>query len=208
MPETLRILDSLEGVVPADWDALAGGNPTVAYAFLDSLHRSGCATTRTGWSPQYVSAWLGERLVGAAPLYVKSHSYGEYVFDWGWAEAYERHGLAYYPKLLCAVPFTPATGPRLLAATPTVRARLARAVLDLARDAGLSSLHVLFPRDEDAAALRSAGLLERAGIQFHWRNDGYADFEGFLAALSHDKRKKIRQERKRVANAGVTLRRV
>src|SRR5471030_103648 len=145
MPETLRILDSLEDVDPAEWDALAGGNPTVAHAFLDSLHRTGCASTRTGWSPQYASAWQGERLVGAAPLYVKTNSYGEYVFDWGWADAYERHGLAYYPKLLCAVPFTPATGPRLLAATPAVRALLARTVLDLARNAELSSLHVLFP---------------------------------------------------------------
>jgi predicted N-acyltransferase len=208
VPETLRILDSLEDVDPADWDALAGGNPTVAYAFLDSLHRTGCASTRTGWSPQYASAWEGGRLVGAAPLYVKTHSYGEYVFDWGWADAYERHGLAYYPKLLCAVPFTPATGPRLLAETSAVRARLARVVLDLARNAGLSSLHVLFPRDDDADAFRSAGLLERNAIQFHWRNAPYADFEGFLAALSHDKRKKIRQERKRVAAEGITLRRV
>jgi hypothetical protein len=208
VPDTLRVLDSLEDVAPGDWDALAGGNPTVSYAFLDSLHRSGCASPRTGWSPQFPSLWRDGRLTGAAPLYVKSHSYGEYVFDWGWADAYERHGLAYYPKLLCAVPFTPATGARLLAATPAAREKLAKATLALARDAGLSSLHVLFPATEDAAALRSAGMLERSGIQFHWRNPGYGGFEDFLAALSHDKRKKIRQERKRVAAAGVTLRRV
>ena len=208
MPETLRVLDSLEGVSASDWDTLAGGNPTVSHAFLDSLHRSGCASARTGWSPQYPSLWDGERLVGAAPLYVKSHSYGEYVFDWGWADAYERNGIAYYPTLLCAVPFTPVTGARLLGAGAPVRERLAKALLGFARSAGLSSLHVLFPRDEDAAALRAAGMLERSGIQFHWRNPGYADFEAFLAALSHDKRKKIRQERKRVAGAGVALRRV
>jgi uncharacterized protein len=208
VPETLRILDSLEDVNPGDWDALAGGNPTVSHAFLDSLHRSGCASARSGWSAQYPSLWRGERLVGAAPLYVKSHSYGEYVFDWGWADAYERHGIAYYPKLLCAVPFTPATGPRLLAASAEMRARLAAELLRFARAAGLSSLHILFPRGEDAAALREAGMLERSGIQFHWRNAGYADFEAFLAALSHDKRKKIRQERKRVGAAGVELRRV
>ena len=208
MPETLRVLDSLEGVSASDWDTLAGGNPTVSHAFLDSLHRSGCASARTGWSPQYPSLWDGERLVGAAPLYVKSHSYGEYVFDWGWADAYERNGIAYYPKLLCAVPFTPVSGARLLCAGAAVRERLAKALLGFARSAGLSSLHVLFPRDEDAAALRAAGMLERSGIQFHWRNAGYADFEAFLAALSHDKRKKIRQERKRVAGAGVALRRV
>jgi hypothetical protein len=208
VPETLRVLDSLEGVSAADWDALAGGNPTVSHAFLDSLHASGCASARTGWSPQYPSLWEGDRLVGAAPLYVKSHSYGEYVFDWGWADAYERHGIAYYPKLLCAVPFTPATGPRLLGASAAVRERLARALLGFARTDGLSSLHILFPREEDAAALRGQGMLERTGIQFHWRNPGYAGFGDFLAALSHDKRKKIRQERKRVAAAGVTVRRV
>ncbi len=146
--------------------------------------------------------------MGAAPLYLKSHSFGEYVFDWGWAEAYERHGVPYYPKLLCAVPFTPATGARLLAADDAARERLARALLELARNPDVSSLHVLFPAAEDAAALRGLGLLERTGVQFHWRNDGYESFEAFLAQLSHDKRKKIRQERRRVADAGVTLRRV
>jgi uncharacterized protein len=208
VPEALRILDSLDGVDPAQWNALAAGNPTVAYEFLDSLHRSGCASARTGWQPQFASLWEGGRLAAAAPLYVKSHSYGEYVFDWGWAEAYERHGIAYYPKLLCAIPFTPATGPRLLAAGPGARARLARAMLDLARNAEVSSLHVLFPSEEDAAALRGLEMLERAGIQFHWRNAGYRDFDDFLAALSHDKRKKIRQERRRVEASGVRLRRV
>ncbi|MEP7068526.1 MAG: GNAT family N-acetyltransferase [Usitatibacter sp.] len=208
MPETLRVLDTLEGVSAAQWDALAGGNPTLSHAFLDSLHASGCASPRTGWSPQYPSLWEGDRLVGASPLYVKSHSYGEYVFDWGWADAYERHGVAYYPKLLCAVPFTPAAGARLLGATPAARARLAKEMLRFARASELSSLHVLFPREEDAAALREAGMLERSGVQFHWRNPGYADFEAFLGAFSHDKRKKIRQERKRVAGAGVEVRRV
>src|SRR5258708_1618829 len=208
VPESVRVLDALEGVTAADWDALAGGNATVSHAFLDSLHASGCASPRAGGRPQYPTLWDGQRLVGAAPLYVKSHSYGEYVFDWGWANAYERHGIAYYPKLLCAVPFTPATGPRLLGATPDVRMRLAKALLRFAKTDGLSSLHILFPREDDATALRGEGLLERSGIQFHWRNAGYPDFEAFLAALSHDKRKKIRQERQRVANSGVRLRRV
>ena len=138
---------------------------------------------------------------------MKTHSYGEYVFDWGWADAYERHGIPYYPKLLCAVPFTPATGARLLAGDGPVRKRLARVLLDLAQDSAVSSLHVLFPAEEDAAALRSLGMLERSSVQFHWRNAGYGSFDDFLAALSHDKRKKIRQERKRVAAAGVSLRR-
>jgi predicted N-acyltransferase len=206
--ESLRILDSLDGVDPARWNALAGGNPTLAHEFLDSLHRTGCAAAKTGWAPQYLSLWDGAELRGAAPLYVKSHSYGEYVFDWAWADAYERNGLAYYPKLLCAVPFTPATGARLLAADDAVRTRLARALLDTARNSEVSSLHVLFPAETDAEALRGLGLLERRGVQFHWRNAGYATFDEFLGALSHDKRKKIRQERKRVATEGVTMRRM
>jgi uncharacterized protein len=146
--------------------------------------------------------------VGAAPLYVKSHSYGEYVFDWGWAEAYERHGIAYYPKLLCAVPFTPAAGTRLLAADESIRKELATLMLELARESKVSSLHVLFPAESDAAALRACGMLERSGVQFHWRNAGYKGFDDFLAALSHDKRKKIRQERRRVSEAGVTFSRL
>jgi hypothetical protein len=208
LPDSLRILDSLENVDAGRWDELAGGNPTVCHAFLDSLHRTRCASAASGWAPQFPSVWAGARLLGAAPLYVKSHSYGEYIFDWAWAEAYERHGIAYYPKLLCAVPFTPATGARLLTDDGAVRKRLARVLLDLARDSAVSSLHVLFPGEEDAAALRETGMLERSSVQFHWRNAGYGSFEEFLAALSRDKRKKIRQERKRVAEAGVGLRRV
>ena len=202
------MLDSLDGVGAAEWDALAGGNPTLAHAFLTALHATGCAVAKTGWAPRYLTLWSGERLRGAVPLYVKSHSYGEYVFDWAWAEAYERHGLAYFPKLLSAVPFTPAEGPRLLATDDEARRELAKALLGLARDSGVSSLHVLFPQEADAGALRALGLLERSGVQFHWRNAGYATFEDFLGRLSHDKRKKIRQERRRVREAGVTLRRL
>ena len=207
MAQTLRILDTLDGVDPDRWDALAGGNPTLSFAFLDSLHRSGCASISRGWAPCYPTLWTGGELVGAAPLYTKSHSFGEYVFDWAWAEAYERHGLAYYPKLVSAVPFTPAQGARLLASDASIRGELAAALVTLARDSPVSSLHVLFPTPEDAVALRAQGLLERSGVQFHWRNAGYDSFDAFLAALSHDKRKKIRQERRRVEEAGVTLRR-
>ena len=208
MPASLRVLESLEGVDPAQWNALTAGNPTLAYAFLDSLHRTRCAASASGWAPSYLCLWEDNALVGAAPLYAKSHSYGEYVFDWAWADAYERHGIAYYPKLLCAVPFTPATGPRLLARDQATRDRLASALLDTAKASSVSSLHVLFPTDEDAVSLRKLGLLERTGVQFHWTNAGYRAFDDFLAALSHDKRKKIRQERRRVADAGVTFRRV
>ena len=206
--QSLRILDALDAIDPARWDALAGGNPTLSFAFLDSLHRTGCASAASGWSPCYPTLWEGDRLVGAAPLYAKSHSFGEYVFDWAWADAYERHGLAYYPKLVCAVPFTPSTGARLLAEDDDSREKLARAMLAMAKDARLSSLHVLFPAERDARTLRGMGLLERRGVQFHWSNPGYPSFDAFLAELSHDKRKKIRQERRRVAEAGVTLRRL
>ena len=208
MTETLRLIESLDALDASSWDALTRGNPTLSHAFLDSLHRTGCASAATGWKPQYLTLWAGEQLRGAVPLYLKSHSYGEYVFDWAWADAYERHRIAYYPKWLAAVPFTPATGARLLATDAATRSVLARALLDLARESGLSSLHVLFPEDEDAAAFRGVGMLERRGVQFHWNNRGYATFEAFLADLSHDKRKKIRQERRRVGDAGVSLRRV
>jgi len=206
--ESLRILETLEGVDPVRWDALAEGNPTLAHAFLDSLHRTGCASAESGWAPHYLSLWDGPRLAGAVPLYAKSHSYGEYVFDWAWADAYERHGLDYYPKLLAAVPFTPAAGARLLAESDAVRTKLARALLETARASDVSSLHVLFPREADAGALRSLGMLERTGVQFHWRNAAYGSFDAFLAALAHDKRKKIRQERRRVTDLGVTLERL
>ena len=208
MARSLRILDSLDGVDPLQWDALAHGNPTLSHAFLDSLHRTGCASRASGWTPCFPTLWEGERLAGAAPAYLKSHSFGEYVFDWAWADAYESHGLAYYPKIVCAVPFTPVTGSRLLARDPAVRQELARALLGLARDSGVSSLHVLFPDAEDASVLRAMGLLERTGVQFHWRNAAYPSFDAFLAELSHDKRKKIRQERRKLAGTGVRLRRV
>lgn len=208
MTERIRILESLDGVEPRRWDELAGHNPTLAYAFLDALHRTGCASASSGWTPQYLTLWKGHTLQGAVPLYVKAHSYGEYVFDWAWADAYDRHGLVYYPKLLSAVPFTPATGPRLLATDAGVRATLAKTLLATAQASAVSSLHVLFPSGDDADALRALGMLERSGVQFHWTNAGYASFEDFLGAMSHDKRKKIRQERRRVAAEGVTLRRV
>jgi predicted N-acyltransferase len=208
MAEELRILDSLAGVDPARWDALARGNPTLSHAFLDSLHRTGCAAPRTGWTPRYPTLWEGGTLAAAAPLYVKAHSYGEYVFDWAWADAHERHGLPYYPKLLVGVPFTPATGARLLARDAGHGRRLAHALLEMARESQASSLHILFPDAADAELLREEPLLERTGVQFHWRNPGYETFDAFLAELSHDKRKKIRQERRRVADTGVVVRRL
>ena len=203
---SLRVLDTLAGVNPAEWNALAEGQPFLRHEFLHALHETGCASARTGWLPQYLSLWRDGRLEGAMPLYLKSHSRGEYVFDWAWADAYHRHGIEYYPKLLSAIPFSPVCGTRLLAATREARLRLVAASLNLA--AQTSSLHVLFPTDAEAADLVTAGMMLRRGVQFHWRNDAYESFEDFLARLSHDKRKKIRQERRKVNDAGIRLQRL
>jgi predicted N-acyltransferase len=200
-----RVLNSLGEVSAVQWDALAGEHPLLSHAFLHALHETDCAADDTGWSPAYITLWEGEQLAAAMPMYSKDHSYGEYVFDWAWADAYERHGIRYYPKLLSAIPFTPATGPRLLAKSPAVRGRLIEVALGLAREQRASSLHVLFPLYEEALELESHGMLLRTGVQFHWRNPGYRDFDDFLSRLSHDKRKKIKQERRRVREAGVEL---
>jgi uncharacterized protein len=199
----IRILESLETVAPAEWDRLAGDNPFLSHAFLHALHETGCASEERGWKPQIITLWNGSTLLGAMPLYLKTHSYGEYVFDWAWADAYNRHGLDYYPKLLSAVPFTPATGARLMAPTPELRRELLKTALELARKTRSSSLHVLFPTEEQVSEVEAAGLMLRTGVQFHWQNAGYRDFDQFLAGMSHDKRKKIKQERRRVSEAGV-----
>lgn len=200
-----EILDGLDAVAPAQWDALAGAQPCLSHAFLHALESSGAVGPGSGWQPCHLLLRDGGEVVAAAPLYVKHHSWGEYVFDWTWAEAYQRAGRDYYPKLLCAVPFTPVPGPRLLARDDDARLRLAAALIGLARDKALSSVHVLYPAEADMTALLAAGFLPRDGVQFHWFNRGFADFDDFLAALQRDKRKKIRQERRRVAEAGVTV---
>ena len=202
--ESIEVVDSLAGVDALEWNALAGEQPFVRHEFLSALIETGCAAARSGWLPQFVLLRRAGELAGAMPLFAKSHSYGEYVFDWAWAEAHERHGVAYYPKLLSAVPFTPVRGRRLLARGERERRALAAAALDLAKRT--SSLHVLFPLEDEAELLREAGMLLRRTVQFHWRNEGYADFEGFLARLSHARRKNIRQERRRVREAGIGFR--
>ncbi|MFN0317681.1 MAG: GNAT family N-acetyltransferase, partial [Burkholderiales bacterium] len=203
---TTRILHSLKDIPPETWDALAGRQPFLRHAFLYALEDTGCVAQDTGWSPRFVSLWDGQRLAAAMPLYLKTHSYGEFVFDWAWARAYHEHGLPYYPKLLCAVPFTPVTGHRLLAGTPELRGQLLKAALAFAKETRVSSLHVLFPPEDAANELEQAGLMLRSTVQFHWRNADYESFEQFLAGMSHDKRKKIKQERRRVREAGVTYR--
>jgi hypothetical protein len=200
----LRVVESLAGVPAAEWNALCAGDPFTSHEFLGALIDTGCAVGRKGWRPQIVLLERDGKLRGAMPLFLKTHSYGEYVFDWAWADAYQRHGLEYYPKLLCAVPFTPVTGPRLLAAEKAERDALAAAALEMARD--VSSLHVLFPPETQAAELEEAGMMLRRTVQFHWRNAEYQDFEQFLAGLNAHRRKVIRQERRRVRDAGVTFR--
>jgi len=204
-----RTLASLAEIAPQAWDALHDGhNPFVSHAFLAGLERHGCVRADWGWTPHHATLWEGGRLVAAAPAYLKTNSHGEFVFDHAWAQAYARYGRAYFPKWLCAVPYSPVTGPRLLARSPALRRQLVEALVAQARDAGLSSVHVNFhPEDEDDAF--EPAWLSRSDVQYHWRNDaGWRDFETFLAAFDHKHRKNIRQERARVARAGVTFRTV
>ncbi len=204
-----RVLNSPLEIDPAEWDGLLAAqdapSPFMRHAYLAAMHTSDSATEDTGWEPQFVTVWQNKQLVAACPMYLKTHSYGEYVFDWAWANAYEQHGLRYYPKGLCAVPFTPVPGSRLLARNASARVALLQAMLDVCQQKNLSSLHVLLLSDADRVACDALGMLARQSVQFHWHNRGFESFEGFLASLSQDKRKKIKQERKRVAQAGVTF---
>jgi uncharacterized protein len=202
---TLKIIKNLEDIPPADWDTLAGGDPFVSHAYLYALQESGCATAQFGWQAQHLTLWQDGHLRGAMPLYLKMNSYGEHVFDFAWADAYRQHGLRYFPKLVCTVPFTPVSGARLLAATPEIRAMLLGYALEYAKETGVSSLHCLFLNEADAQAAQVQGMMLRQDVQFHWHNPGYHDFEDFLAALSHDKRKRIKQERRKVNEAGIEL---
>ncbi|WP_321783742.1 GNAT family N-acetyltransferase [Paraburkholderia sp. J94] len=208
------ILGSPAEIDAAEWNALlarqAQPTPFLRHEFLTALDATGCAAPDAGWAPQFVTLTDTRtgQLAAAAPVYLKGHSYGEYVFDWAWADAYKRNGLEYYPKLLCAVPFTPVQGTRLLADDDTARRHLAATLLAFAEQAEVSSLHVLFPPEDDARALTDLGMMQREGVQFHWLNNGYRDFDDFLSTLEQKKRKNIRAERRKVRDAGVTLRRV
>jgi len=207
-----RIVSSLSEIGQIEWDSLVGmqpdANPFLSFAFLDALHETGCASTRSGWQPQYLTLWQGDRLEAAIPLYVKSHSYGEYVFDWAWAEAYHRNGLDYYPKLLSAIPFTPVSGSRLLSRSEDASAALIDALDVIKMDPALSSTHILYPPQAQAEALERAGFTLRTGVQFHWTNESYRTFDDFLANLERKKRKNILAERRKVHDAGITFRQV
>lgn len=207
-----RIVSSLSEVGQPAWDALVQAqpqpNPFLSFAFLHALHESGSASEDKGWQPQYLTLWQSQALVAALPMYAKFHSYGEYVFDWAWADAYRRNGIDYYPKLLSAIPFTPVTGARLMAHDDAGRAALLDALQALQRNSGLSSTHVLYPTEPEAALFAAAGFMLRKGVQFHWQNQGYDTFEQFLSTLEQKKRKNIRAERRKVQEAGISLRQV
>ena len=245
----IRVLNSPVDVDAAAWDTLLqtqpNPSPFMRHAYLTALHVSGSAAPATGWTPHFVTLSIGKELVAACALYEKIHSYGEYVFDWAWANAYAQHGLPYYPKAVAAVPFTPVPGARLMARDAAARVALVKAMVAWCDQNGMSSLHLLFANEDDAEACAQAGLMLRHTVQFHWTNvapalatacvappsEGerlpggadsqagqsalgrqggettpFQDFDAFLASLSQDKRKKIRQERRKVAEAGVSFR--
>jgi predicted N-acyltransferase len=207
----LHILEGLEAVNPEQWNRVAGENPFLRHEFLAALERTGCVGPDTGWEPRHLALYADDagrtELVGAMPLYLKYHSYGEYIFDWSWADAYTRSGRAYYPKLVAAVPFTPATGPRLLVADNVDRSQAMRELVAGAREVAdrhrASSLHWLFHTAAESDMLADHGMLSRVGCQFHWSNPGYRDFDDFVGTFKSNKRNSIRRERRRVRDAGV-----
>lgn len=212
---SLAILPAIEAVAASQWDALVGKDqPFLRHAFLQALEGSGSVSSATGWEPCHISVWQADRLVGALPMYRKHHSYGEYVFDWGWAEALERAGGHYYPKALSAIPFTPVPGPRSLIAADVdgdaIREQLASAWQGQCEELVLSSWHLLFAEEQEVAAWQRQfpGLIAREGVQFQWRDRQFEDFDGFLASLTSKRRKMIKRERRLVAEQGFTMRRL
>ncbi len=208
----IEVFEDLGRISETAWDTLLAAdpdaNPFLRHAFLHALQTSGAATAHTGWAARYLTLWRGQELAAAVPLYAKEHSYGEYVFDWSWAEAQQRLGVPYYPKWLVAVPFTPVAGTRLLAMDAGSRAAAVTELLAVAGSNEPASLHVLFAPAAQIDSLALEGMLVRDSLQFHWRNQGYADFEAFLSALTQPRRKNIRAERRKVREAGVRLERL
>lgn len=211
MKHKIRVFEHIAEIPSDDWNALGvDAYPFLRHEFLNALEQTGCLGERWGWLPRHLAVFDPDgRLRGAAPLYLKFNSYGEFVFDWSWADAYQRNGLAYYPKLVSASPYTPATGPKLLlhpeadAGLPNL---LMQAALELAQQSGCSSLHWLFPPESQLEQFEGSGFMRRDGVQFHWTNHGYADFDEFLSTFSSAKRKQVRRERRRVEEAGIAFR--
>lgn len=207
----LKVLTSIGEIPGASWNSVSGTNsPFLRYEFLSALESHQCVGQSQGWLPRHLAAFEQDKLVGVVPLYLKDNSYGEFVFDWAWADAYQRAGLPYYPKSVVAVPYTPATGPRILTAPDSNRDMIAPRLIELARawseSENLSSLHWLFTNTDDTRRLREQGLLLRLGCQFHWENRGYRDFEDYLDHFNSRKRKKVRRERRHVEQAGIDIR--
>jgi predicted N-acyltransferase len=208
-----RVLASPLDIDAAAWNALLAGQqaptPFMRHEYLAAMDQSQSATPAKGWTPRFITLWHGDQLQAACALYLKDHSYGEYVFDWAWANAYEQHGLAYYPKAVAAVPFTPVPGSRLLARDASARTALVNAILAWCKQEQQSSFHLLFAAQDDVVACEAAGLMLRHTVQFHWTQAAaspWRSFDDFLASLAQEKRKKIRQERRKVAEAGVAFR--
>ncbi len=203
---------SIADIARDDWNKLAGTDyPFLRHEFLQLAETSGCVAPEHGWSPRHLTITDGGRLRAAMPLYEKSHSWGEFVFDWAWANAYEQAGLSYYPKLVSAVPFTPAPSRRLLLAEPAdieAAESLLQAAIALAKETDCSSLHVLFPSEAELPLLEDAGLLIRKDCQFHWHNNNYSDFDEFLDTFTSVKRKKARRDRRKVRESGIRFRRI
>ncbi|MEQ9464239.1 MAG: GNAT family N-acetyltransferase [Haliea sp.] len=205
-----EFIDSLAGVSASEWDAVAATDyPFLRHAFLLGMEETACTTAATGWQPCHLLLRQGGRLIALLPLYLKSHSYGEYVFDWSWADAWQRAGLSYYPKLVSAIPFTPATGPRLCVAagfdSDALWDHALAAIRSFADARGISSWHLLFPEEDTSARLLAAGLPQRMSTQFHWLNEGYDSFDQFLGTFASRKRKNLRRERERVGEQGLRL---
>lgn len=209
---TVETVNRIDNIDVAEWNLLAGTEyPFLRHEFLAALESQGCLGEAYGWLPRHLLLKDSEQhVLAAAPCYLKFNSYGELVFDWSWADAYQRAGLSYYPKLVIASPYTPANGPRILIADPTQRPCYARALIEgavaVAQQMGVSSLHWLFVTEEECEWLESAGLMRRAGCQFHWENLGYRDFDDFLSTLTSRKRKQIKRERRRVRDSGIRFR--
>ena len=211
MELTAEFLTSLDQVTAADWNAIAGEDyPFLRHEFLYGLEKTGCTTAESGWQPCHLGLHDTQGLLGVLPLYLKSHSYGEYVFDWSWADAWQRSGLEYYPKLVSAIPFTPATGPRLCTREGTrpedIWPAALRALQQFATRQDISSWHLLFPEQKVSQQLLDLGSHRRTATQFHWFNDSYRSFDDFLGTFTSRKRKSLKRERARVAEQGLQLR--
>lgn len=211
MAITAKFLDSLSAIDAGQWNQITGTSyPFLRHEFLYGLETTGCTTAETGWQPWHLTLHDESGLLAVMPLYLKSHSYGEYVFDWSWADAWQRSGLQYYPKLLTAIPFTPATGPRLCVRADKTETNcwpmVISAIEQFAAERGLSSWHLLFPETGVAERLVDYGLHRRSATQFHWHNDSFSSFDDFLATFSSRKRKNLKRERARVAEQGITMR--